>query len=103
MYYQPITGYVPTQPIVITIYTSYVTSYGPLPPSMHAVRSYRVLKRYCPPPPPPELVALPLLEMEPTSRPWGVAWLAWVAKTPGRDRRPVRDRLERKDARMEYR
>jgi hypothetical protein len=96
-----ITGYAPTQPIVITIWTPYFTNAGPVERvTRYPRRSYRRLKKWCPPPPPPELVALPMLETAPASRPWGVAWLAHVAKTPGRERRPIRDRVERKDAQM---
>ena len=104
----PITGYQPTEPfygsanssgIFVVVYSAPAVSsieYG-VPP-----RFYLRVKRWCPPPPPADLVALPLPPATPTDRPRGTAWLARVARTPARERRAVRDRVERKDPRMEW-
>ena len=97
-----ITGYQPMQPIVITIWTPYITSFDSNfgPPVHHLIpeRDYRVFKKYCPPPPPPELVALPMVEAAPSEFPTIAVWLWHTAHTPTRERRPIRNRVERKDA-----
>jgi hypothetical protein len=96
-----ISGYAPTQPVGATLNVTTIMYSGPVFSSIETVflrRSYRRLKRYCPPPPDWELVTLPLPETEPPERPRGVAWLARLARTPARERRPIRNRVERKDA-----
>jgi hypothetical protein len=89
-----ISGYTPTQPVGSTSNVTVIIYSGPVFSSIKTVfsrRSYRRLKRW-------ELVTLPLPETEPPERPRGVAWLARLARTPARERRPIRNRVERKDA-----
>jgi hypothetical protein len=92
-----VTGYI-TQPIVITVWTPYVTSSSIDLRTTYPERSYRHLKKYCPPPPPTELVALPMDDAVPSEFPTITVWLRRTAHTPTRERRPIRNRVERKDA-----
>ena len=105
----PITGYQPTEPFygsanssgIFFVYSTTTRTSIDLRDGV-SPRLYLRVKRRCPPPPPADLVALPLPPATPTDRPRGTAWLARVARTPARERRAVRDRVERKDPRMEW-
>jgi len=78
------------------IYSNYVVAYvSPLPATRPP---YLVIKHWCPPPTPLSLCTQPPSEPAPPAPSLRASWLARVARTPQRERRALRARLERKDA-----